>query len=155
MDQTSQSDIDALLGQTEQGSENGPAEELNAQEEPAHLQNTAESQSGQEEVSMGADETSGSTPGEKKTPAGTPWVDFVPEFTHPRPETFVAALVEEEMNLDDRLKEKEWLKVALLDRGAHKAYYQMWVRDSNSLFRSLLRVRYRRLAEEKGTSWEC
>lgn len=168
MNQTNQSDIDSLLEQMDQGSSN-VAVEQSAQEESASAEDTADSASGQEELS-GQSENEDSpepsppeamglegTEAEASDPRGTPWVDFVPEFTHKTPETLHERLEEEQQNLDDRLREKEWLKISLLDRNAHKSYYQMWVEDGNQLFRSLIRVKYRKeaAANQDDDLWEC
>lgn len=168
MNQTNQSDIDSLLEQMDQGSSN-VAVEQSAQEESASAEDTADSTSGQVELSQQpenedsspasppeAEELSGAEP-EASDPRGTPWVDFVPEFTHKAPEDLHEKLDEEQRNMDDRLREKEWLKISLLDRNAHKSYYQMWVEDGNHIFRALVRLKYRKEAAKNQDEdlWEC
>lgn len=169
MNQTNQSDIDSLLEQMDQGSSN-VAVEQSAQEESASAEDTADSTSGQVELSQQPEnedsspaspppepeDLSGSEP-EASDPRGTPWVDFVPEFTHKVPEELHEKLDEEQRNMDDRLREKEWLKISLLDRNAHKSYYQMWVEDGNQIFRALVRLKYRKEAAKNQDEdlWEC
>jgi len=163
MNQKNQSEVDSLLEQMEQGSTNVAVEQI-TEDDSASTEDTGESSSGQAEVSEGtetqAEAETANQPDfqeqEAPDPRGVPWVDFVPELTNKRPESVYEHLVEEQENLNDRLAEKELLKVSYLDQNAHKSYYKLWVTDSNNLFRSLVRVKYRKLSKKDDSElWEC
>ena len=141
MNENNQNDIDSLLDTLDtSGAESELADQVTHDTAPED-ENTGQLQKGEVEV---VENEKASEP----DPRGKPWVDFVPEFDHPRAETLVERLDEELENLNECLADKEDFRVLVLEQGIHSSYLRLWVENSNSIMRAIVRIKDRRNSEQ-------
>ncbi len=120
-------DIAALFGDAEAAP---PADDPLAQQE-----NSAETRPTQQQ-----DATKKT---KKHDPRGIPWVHFVPEFTRKAPEDLHARMNDLLQMLRENLKVKELFLITTLDHTIHDAYYRMWIRDANAIFKRIVILKRR------------
>lgn len=117
---------------------------------PEVLSHPASEDSSEKAASQEEVKTSQPTPTSDE-PRGKPWVDFVPIYTHKYPETMDGRLDEQIDTLNQIFRLKEAYKLAAIDQEIHHSYYQMWLNESNELFRTMIRLRLRKANALKGT----
>ena len=106
-----------------------------------------ESMVGQDSELSGTNQAQVSDSGQQvsaKFPGLGPWPDFMPESEKAIPLNLVGELEHFIDRTNDTLKDKELFKLDyLVESAVHRSYYELWMRDSNKLFRSLCRLRGR------------
>ena len=145
MVETSQNDVDSLMDSMNESSVEPENDNNSETEKSQSSEDTVDSANIQEEAKTDAEKDSEP---EKNDPRGRPWVDFVPEFQHVKPETMVGVLKEEIKNRNEMMKDKEDLKLWSLEGNIHRSYYDLWGFASNRLFRNIVRLKDRLEAKE-------
>jgi hypothetical protein len=150
MADTSQDDIDSLLGSLEgapgSDGDSTPGLEGVAQDQPAGTEDTGETPAVQAEESVSASKPGAPTqaPG-GSGPSGTPWVDFIPRDTRQKPRTLEERLARAIEDSDAELSEREQLvRDWYIHNRAHNSYYKLWITLGNDAFRTEIGLRRRR-----------
>lgn len=143
MNQKNQDEIDSLLNSFEQESTDASDKDQGQAtlEDSVDSKDTGESVSNQEKNSGEIGNNEGK---------GVPWVDFIPKYAGNNTEDKVELMQVHFDNVSDMLRDKELLKLSYLEKLPHQSYYKSWVQDSNIIFKSLVRHRYRKKAAKSG-----